>query len=105
MSQADIFQKCATSKLARRVSVPDWLRRDLEAKAQEHAAVYIVPQHMDELRCRKEELIDKTRAAVQERLTKEINYWDHRAVQLKDQELAGKVNAKLNTGLARQRAD
>ena len=54
---------------------------------------------------RKEELIDKTKAAVQDRLTKEINYWDHRAAQLKDQELAGRVNAKLNSGLARQRAD
>ena len=28
-----------------------------------------------------------------------------RAAHLKDQELAGKVNAKLNSGLARQRAD
>jgi len=42
---------------------------------------------------------------VQDRLTKEINYWDHRAAQLKDQELAGRVNARLNSGLARQRAD
>ncbi|MBI3462538.1 MAG: DUF3883 domain-containing protein, partial [Planctomycetes bacterium] len=38
-------------------------------------------------------------------LTKEINYWDHRAAQLKDQELAGRVNARLNSGLARQRAN
>ena len=44
-------------------------------------------------------------AAVHERLTKEINYWDHRAVQLKEQELAGRTNARLNSGLARQRAD
>jgi hypothetical protein len=44
-------------------------------------------------------------AAVKDRLTKEINYWDHRANQLKDQELAGKVNAKINSGKARQRAD
>jgi hypothetical protein len=65
----------------------------------------MVPQHLDELRRRKEELIDKTKAAVKDRLTKEINYWDHRAAALKDQELAGKVNAKLNSGLARQRAD
>ena len=42
------------------------------------------------LRQRKEEMIEKTKAAVQDRLTKEINYWDHRAAQLKDQELAGK---------------
>jgi len=42
---------------------------------------------------------------VKDRLTTEINYWDHRAAQLKDQELAGKLNARLNSGLARQRAD
>ena len=40
-----------------------------------------------------------------ERLTKEITYWDHRANQLKDQEPAGRTNARLNSGLARQRAD
>src|SRR5262249_43044735 len=85
-----------------RLHSPDWMRSDLEARAMEHAAIHLVPQHLDELRCRKEELIDKTKAAVQDRLTKEINYWDHRAAQLKDQELAGKVNAKLNSGLARQ---
>jgi hypothetical protein len=44
-------------------------------------------------------------AAVKDRLTKEVIYWDHRANQLKDQELAGKVNAKINSGKARQRAD
>ncbi|HVX16325.1 MAG TPA: helicase-related protein [Pirellulales bacterium] len=84
---------------------PEWLRSDLEVEAMEHAAIHLVPEHLSELRRRKEELIDKTRAAVQERLTKEINYWDDRAIKLKDQELAGKVNAKLNSGLARQRAD
>jgi hypothetical protein len=44
-------------------------------------------------------------AAVKDRLTKEITYWDHRANQLKVQELAGKTNAKINSGKARQRAD
>ncbi|MBW7904851.1 MAG: DUF3883 domain-containing protein [Phycisphaerae bacterium] len=85
--------------------MPDWIRGDLESRAMEHAAIHMVPQHLDEVRRRKEALLDKTKAAVQDRLTKEINYWDHRAAQLKDQELAGKVNAKLNSGLARQRAD
>jgi superfamily II DNA or RNA helicase len=85
--------------------IPDWVRSQLEAKAQEHAAIHLVPGHIDEVRRRKEELIDKTLAAVKDRLTKEINYWDHRAAQLKDQELAGRVNAKLNSGLARLRAD
>ena len=52
-----------------------------------------------------EDLVARTMAAVKDRLTKEINYWDHRANQLKDQELAGKINAKINSGKARQRAD
>ncbi|HVC97827.1 MAG TPA: DUF3883 domain-containing protein, partial [Pirellulales bacterium] len=82
-----------------------WQRDDLERQVQEHAAIHLVPEHLGELRGRKEELIDKTIAAVKDRLTKEINYWDHRAAQLKDQELAGRVNARLNSGLARQRAD
>jgi hypothetical protein len=71
----------------------------------DHAALYLVPDHLREVRARKEDLIDKTKAAVQDRLTKEINYWDHRAATLKDQELAGKLNAKLNSGKARERAD
>jgi Domain of unknown function (DUF3883) len=49
--------------------------------------------------------VTRTMAAVKDRLTKEITYWDHRANQLKDQELAGKTNAKINSGKARQRAD
>jgi hypothetical protein len=37
--------------------------------------------------------IDKTRAALKDRLTKEITYWDHRAEQLKLQEQAGNAGA------------
>ncbi|MHB1423640.1 MAG: helicase-related protein [Gemmataceae bacterium] len=92
-------------KVIERLQAPEWMRGGLEGRAMEYAAIHLVPQHLDELRRRKEELIDKTKAAVQDRLTKEINYWDHRAAQLKDQELAGRVNARLNSGLARQRAD
>jgi superfamily II DNA or RNA helicase len=88
-----------------RMPLPDWIREELESKALEHAALHLVRGHFDEVRLRKEELIDKTLAAVKDRLTKEINYWDHRATELKEQELAGRVNAKLNSGLARQRAD
>jgi hypothetical protein len=84
---------------------PAWLREELESKVLEYAALNLVPSHLDEVRRHKETLVDKTKAAVQERLSKEINYWDHRAVQLKEQELAGKVNAKINSGKARQRAD
>ncbi|MHB8993477.1 MAG: protein NO VEIN domain-containing protein, partial [Chloroflexota bacterium] len=49
--------------------------------------------------------VAKTEAAVKERLTKEISYWDYRAEQLKLQERAGKVGDRLNSGEARRRAD
>ena len=57
------------------------------------------------MRARREPLIDRTLAAVQERLTKEINYWDRRARELRAQERRGKFNARLNSKLAQQRAD
>jgi superfamily II DNA or RNA helicase len=83
----------------------DWLREDLESRVLSYAAVEIVPHHMEEVRERREARIQKTIAAVKARLLAEINFWDNRANQLKDQELAGKLNAKLNSGKARQRAD
>ncbi len=64
-----------------------------------------MPEHLKEVRDAKLRLIAKTEAAVKDRLTKEITYWDHRAEQLKLQEQAGKPNAKLNSGEARKRAD
>lgn len=83
----------------------EWMRANLEAQAMDHAALHLVPEHLQEVRNRKEDLIDRTKTAVRDRLTKEINYWDHRSATLKEQELAGKVNAKLNSGKARERAD
>ena len=65
----------------------------------------VVPEHLAEVASRKLELIDKTEAAVKDRLTKEITYWDHRAEELKLQEQAGKANARLNSDEARKRAD
>ncbi|MGH6804110.1 MAG: DUF3883 domain-containing protein, partial [Methyloceanibacter sp.] len=82
-----------------------WIGRDLEQKAQGHAVVQVVPEHLAEVRARKLDLIAKTEAAVKDRLTKEISYWDHRAEQLKLQEQAGRPNARLNSGEARKRAD
>lgn len=82
-----------------------WINHDLEQCAQGYAIANVVPEHMAEVRGRKIELIAKTKAAVKERLTKEITYWDHRAEELKLQEKAGKPNAKLNSDEARKRAD
>ncbi len=82
-----------------------WINRELEQKAQGYAIANVVPEHLAEVRGHKIELIAKTEAAVKDRLTKEITYWDHRAEELKLQEQAGKPNAKLNSGEARKRAD
>jgi len=90
----------------------DWLTGDhLEARVLEYAIEKLVPRHLARVRERREELIDKTRAAVHERLTKEINYWDKRAAELRRQEKAGKVNVgrsqrlRLNAARAQHRAD
>ena len=82
-----------------------WITRELESKAQGHAIAHVVPDHLGEVRGRTVSRIEKTEAAVKDRLTKEINYWDHRAEELRLQERAGKPNAKLNSGEARKRAD
>ncbi|TVR79632.1 MAG: DUF3883 domain-containing protein [Rhodospirillales bacterium] len=82
-----------------------WISKELEARAQAHAVTRVVPEHVAEVRGRKLALLDKTEAAVKDRLTKEINYWDFRAEQLKAQEQAGKAVARLNSGEARKRAD
>jgi len=82
-----------------------WINRELEQKAQAHAIAQVVPEHLKEIRESRLALITKTEAAVKDRLTKEIIYWDHRAEELKLQEQAGKPNARLNSGEARKRAD
>jgi hypothetical protein len=82
-----------------------WITKDLESKALSHAINNLVPEHLKEVKDAKLKLLDKTKAAVKDRLTKEIIYWDHRAEELKLQESAGKINAKLNSSEARKRAD
>jgi len=82
-----------------------WISRELEQKAQSYAVSSVVPEHLKEVQSGKLELIAKIEAAVKERLTKEISYWDHRAEELKLQEQAGRPNARLNSKEARKRAD
>ncbi len=82
-----------------------WVTGELERQAQEHAVIHVVPEHVQEVKSARIELIGKTEAAVKDRLTKEIAYWDHRFLQLQDQEQAGKAGARLNSGEARRRAE
>ncbi len=82
-----------------------WIAGELEATARTHAIAHVVPEHLDEVRKHKLGLLAKTEAAVRERLTKEISYWDYRAEQLREAEGAGKLNARVNSAEARRRAD
>ena len=86
-----------------------WIARapgqQIEKQAQGHAIARVVPAHIAEVRDRRLAWIEKTRAAVKDRLTKEIAHWDHRAEELKLQEQAGRPGARLNSQEARRRAD
>ena len=82
-----------------------WISRDLEQKAKGYAIAHVVPEHRKEVGGRRRTWIEKTRAAVKDRLTKEISHWDHRAAQLQAQEDAGQAAARMNSLEARRRAD
>jgi superfamily II DNA or RNA helicase len=84
---------------------PRWLPGQVESRAMGFAVEHLVPEHLAQVKAPREALVDKTVEAVKARLTTEIHYWDHRAQQLKEQEQAGKPNARINSAKARQRAD
>ena len=84
----------------------DWLKGEqLEKRVTNYAIEYLVPRHLERVRGPREERLDKTERAVQERLTLAINYCDQRAAHHRAQEAAGKVNARLNRQREEQRAD
>ncbi len=60
-----------------------WIGQDLEQTAQQHAVRRSCRSTWPRSAGRALDLIAKTEAAVKERLTKEIAYWDHRAEELK----------------------
>jgi hypothetical protein len=82
-----------------------WIDHTVEARAISHAIAHIVPEHLAEVRGARVERVQKIRAAVRDRLVKEMNYWDKRWNELKLQEAAGKPAARLNSAEARRRAD
>ena len=81
------------------------LGKEAANRVRAHAISHLAPAHLAEVRARREALIDKTHEAVRRRLTHEINYWDQEARRYKEQEKAGKRNARLNWQQAQGRAD
>ena len=82
-----------------------WLKANVEDIAVDYAVSELIPRHLEEVKARKLKLIEKTAKAVKDRLTAEIRHWDLQSWKLKDQEAAGKINAKLNSDNARKNAD
>ncbi|QTN34145.1 DUF3883 domain-containing protein [Akkermansiaceae bacterium] len=83
----------------------DWLATNLETQARTYAISELVPRHLAEVRTRREHYLDKTRDQVHSRLTREIAFWDNRAVELEEKERAGKSPGKLNSTQAARRRD
>jgi superfamily II DNA or RNA helicase len=81
-----------------------WLSNNLEALALNHASQKLVPEHYGEVKGRRERQADKTLAAVNERLVKEINYWSDRYIKLQDDVNAGK-QPRMQPEMARRRVD
>lgn len=75
-----------------------------EARGLNHAIDVAVPEHLASVRLHIEDRVERTRAAVHDRLTREINYWDYRANELRLQTSAGKT-PRMNPDRAAQRAD
>ena len=91
-----------------------WITAELEQAALGHAVSQIAPEHATEVRTARVDLVDRTEAAVKDRLTKEINYWDHRAQTLKAKAGATlkaksaasrRTGTRLAAGEAAKRAD
>lgn len=80
----------ADARIVEDVLTAPWLTRDLEQRALTYAATYLVPEHFEEVKGRRERHVDKTLAAVKERLVKEINFWSDRYIKLQEDISAGK---------------
>jgi superfamily II DNA or RNA helicase len=67
-----------------------WLQGDLEQRALTLAASTLVPEHFAEVAQRRIAHVDKTLAAVHDRLTREISFWTDRWEKFKDDVAAGR---------------
>ncbi|MGI8477774.1 MAG: helicase-related protein [Thermomicrobiales bacterium] len=82
----------------------DWLTADLEGRVTAYASTHLALSHLNEVKERRLLLIQKTREAVYDRLTKEIMHLDQRAAQLRMQEEAGRT-PRLNSARMEERAE
>ena len=77
---------------------------DVETRALDYGIDVLSAEHLAEVRSRTLARVAKVKAAVQDRLTREVTYWDHRASELQLQTDAGK-SPRMNPDRAAGRAD
>ena len=82
-----------------------WLSQGVEERAQGYAISEIIPEHFTKVKTHKLEMLDKIAKAVKDRMTQEIQYWDFRAIDLREKEAAGKGNQRLTSANAARRAE
>ena len=76
--------------LLKDVLAEPWICADHEQRALALAAETLVPEHYQEVAQRRIEHVDKTIAAVHERLTREIEFWSNSWLKLKEDAESGK---------------
>ena len=82
----------------------NWLSDNLESKIKQFAIIELAQAHLKEVKERRLPEVEKTEGEVQARLKKEINFWDSRAFELKEQAKSGK-KTRLNWENAQRRAE
>ena len=82
-----------------------WLTHGVEERAQGYAISEIIPSHFSEVKAHKTKMLDKIAKAVKDRMTQEIQYWDFRAIDLREKEAAGRGNQRLTSANAARRAE
>ena len=78
-----------------------WAATNQESRAVSLAAETLVPEHFAEVANRRIEQVDKTLAAVNDRLLKEISFWQDRWIKLSDDLATGK-GVRLNVDNVRR---
>ena len=83
----------------------DWISDALTTTAQGYAIEHLAGAHYREISRVTAARVEKVRAAVKDRLEREIRYWNGRVNELKSKELAGKSTGGFTSGHARNFAD
>jgi len=77
---------------------------DLDRRTIHYASATVARSHVEEVTARTQARIDKTTRLVRERLQREINYWDRRSAEIRENERAGR-SSRLPADQAQARAE